>query len=34
VPGECEERISDSVAPEHSRGACRMDHRAAQRDTE
>ncbi len=22
VPGECEERISDSVAPEHLPGAC------------
>ncbi len=22
VPGECEERISDSVAPEHLRGSC------------
>ncbi len=22
MPGECEERISDSVAPEHLRGAC------------
>jgi hypothetical protein len=33
LPGECDERISDSVAPEHTRGACRMD-RAAQRDTE
>ncbi len=24
MPGECEERISDSVAPEHLRGTCRM----------
>ena len=24
VPGECEERLSDSVAPEHLRGAWRL----------
>jgi hypothetical protein len=24
VPGECEERISASVAPEHLRGSCRL----------
>ena len=24
MPGECEERISASVAPEHLRGACRL----------
>ena len=33
VPGECEERISDSVAPEHLRGACGREVRPRYRGT-
>ncbi len=33
VPGECEERISDSVAPEQLRGACGREVRPRYRGT-
>ena len=27
MPGECGERLSDSVAPEHLRGSCQLSSR-------